>query len=102
MKSSMRDHRERRDYIRMKVDALVEVKFGQPVRTLQGICRDLSGVGMAIELKEPVEVGTEMKAFLPSPNANFPSFEPLIRVVRVTQTGEDAYLIGAEIVRGKA
>ena len=99
MSSYLRQYSEKRDFIRMRVEADITVKLGNPPRELTGICRDLSGTGMLIELSEPVAEGVEFFAALPSNNPNFPSLEANVRVLRCAARENGSYELGVEILR---
>jgi c-di-GMP-binding flagellar brake protein YcgR len=98
MKSMMRDYSEKRDFMRMKVDSAIELRLPDRSRSLQGICRDLSGTGMGIEVAEAFEIGAELDACLPSSNANFPPFQTRVRVIRITRLDNGNQRLGVEIV----
>ena len=99
MNLMMRDYSEKRDYIRMKVDAQIELRTFHPERVLRGICKDLSGTGMAIEVEDAFQPGTELSTCLPSNNESFPPFETIVRVIRCTATANGRFLLGVEIIR---
>ena len=51
---------DNRHFYRMMVNAEVKVMINDPeaARVIDGICRDLSASGMAVEIDEPLEMGT--------------------------------------------
>lgn len=99
MNMTMRNYNEKRDFIRMKVDTQVELRVCDSERVLQGICRDLSGTGMAVEINEDVAVGTNLLACLASSNSKFPPFEANVQVVRSTALPDGHYLLGMQILQ---
>lgn len=96
--SIMRDYAEKRDFIRMQVNARIELQIPKSGETLIGKCKDLSGMGMLLELDRPLEIGTEVHTSLPSNSPDFPTFETTARVVRCDTT-EDSHLAGLEITK---
>lgn len=97
MNSTMRNHSEKRDFIRMKVDTQIELRVSGSEKVLQGICRDLSGTGMAVEVDEDFAVGTRLLACLSSSNNKFPPFEANVQVIRSSTLANGRYLVGMEI-----
>jgi hypothetical protein len=96
--TGMRNYSEKRDFIRMKVDTSIILTDEANGRKYQGICRDLSGKGMSIEVDQHFLTDTELQTVLPSNNAAFSSFDTIIRVLRCTKTDNDKFLMGAEII----
>ncbi|GAA3951558.1 PilZ domain-containing protein [Allohahella marinimesophila] len=96
----MRDYSEKRNFIRMKVDAPIELRRtadeNEDAERIQGICRNLSGTGMEILVDEEIAPGTELYSTMPSNNPSFPSFETRISVLRA-HPHEDKYILGVEI-----
>ena len=99
MNQMMREYREKRDYIRMKVDTPIELKTNHSHDSFYGVCKDLSGTGMAIEVDQAFALGTELNACLPSHNKSFPPFETIVKVVRASECNNGRYLLGVEIDR---
>ncbi len=99
MSSSMRNWAEKRDFIRMSMDAPIRITTADSTRTIQGVCKDLSGTGLSIEVAEPVPTGETLQVYLASPNANLPSFEAQVQVVRCTPLADQQFLLGVEILQ---
>ena len=96
--SIMRDYAEKRDFIRMQIDAGIDLTVLATGETVQAVCKDLSGMGMLLKLKQLLQVGTEVQAVLPSNSPDFPAFKTTARVVRYEHT-DDGYLAGLAIVK---
>ena len=96
--TSMRNYAEKRDFIRMKVNTSSILTDENSGRQYEGVCRDLSGNGMSIEVDQFFLTDTELNTVLPSNNAAFSSFDTTIRVLRCTEIGNDKFLMGAEII----
>ncbi|MFE8071532.1 PilZ domain-containing protein [Marinobacteraceae bacterium S3BR75-40.1] len=95
--STMKDFSEKRDFIRMRVNTEITLTISETGETLKGVCRDLSGTGMMVEMDRPLKEGTVAHTSLPSQNPNFPSFDTKATVVRCDQEGE-RYITGFEII----
>lgn len=93
----IRDYSEKRDFIRMKVDTKITLRNGS--KNITGICRDLSGTGMLIEVEEAVTEGSELQTSLPSNNEAFPSLEAVVKIVRCKEEENGKYLLGTEILK---
>ncbi len=94
--SIIRDYSEKRDFIRMKVDTEIILSIEEPAQKIKGICRDLSGTGMLIEVNTAIAEGTSLNTSLPSSNAAFPSFETAVKVIRCTPMDNGHFMIGTE------
>lgn len=95
--SSMRDHSEKRDFIRMHVDTEIELVEEGTDRRLKGRCVDLSATGMAVEVTEQLTDGTRVHTSLPSHNPDFPPFDTYASVLRSEQLGENHWRLGLKI-----
>lgn len=101
MNSANREFQEKRNYIRMKIDTPADVELINGDVTAKGVCRDLSGGGMLVELDSPLPIGAEVRVRISSGHGHAPMLEALTEVTRVVaQPGEDASpcLLGLEIV----
>ena len=101
MNSLIKDYSEKRDFIRMQVNAEITLIVQKTNQTIKAICKDLSGTGMQIETEEAIDAGTEMHTMLPSNNESFPPFETQVVVRRCEETAEGKYLLGTEILTVK-
>ena len=88
-------YEEKRNFIRMRVETPLTLTLGD--RTLSCVCIDLSGTGMCIESKDPLQIGDEAVAFLPSYQNKFAPLNACIRINRAMEDG-DTYTYGAEII----
>jgi hypothetical protein len=94
--SPMLSRNDKRHFFRMMVNANVQILINDPEsgREITGICRDLSASGMAVEIDEPLEMGTMMHLRLESTNSSIDSLDAHAKVIRCSQEGEDLYQIG--------
>lgn len=96
MDSSEKNYNEKRDFIRMKINAVLGAKLSVEDRVIEGYCRDLSGNGMLVETTEYIEVGTLLDAEVSSDHGHSPTLKAKTRVVRVAKNPKDHYELGLE------
>ncbi len=95
----MRDYSEKRNFHRMRVNS--EIAFtDNNGESHTGICRDLSGTGMKLQVTRVFAEGTELQTSLPAASEQFPPFETLSTVLRCTPEG-DGYSLGVAIKKVK-
>ncbi|MCK7543366.1 PilZ domain-containing protein [Marinobacter bryozoorum] len=92
---TMRSYSEKRDFHRMQVNSEIQITDGDG-RSYSGICRDLSGTGMQLQVAECVPEGTLLHTVLPASSDDFPPFETEVRVLRSEPSG-DVFLLGVAI-----
>jgi c-di-GMP-binding flagellar brake protein YcgR len=92
----MLSRNDKRHFFRMMVNANVQILINDPEsgREITGICRDLSATGMAVEIDEPLEMGTLLHLRLESTNSSIDSLDAHAKVIRCSQESEDLYQIG--------
>jgi len=95
---NMRSYNEKRDFIRMKVETSVVLTLEGSNQQVEGLCKDLSGTGMLIEVSDEIKEGTVCDTRLPSNNEAFPSLDAKIKILRCSPLAENGYLLGVEIV----
>ncbi|AXT30002.1 PilZ domain-containing protein [Pseudoalteromonas tunicata] len=93
-------YEDKRNFFRMMVNAEVQLTLidSEAGRQIDGVCRDLSATGMAIEIDEPIEMNITLKVKIASSNNSVPSLEALAKVVRCTSLESNEYLLGLEII----
>ncbi|WP_027978405.1 PilZ domain-containing protein [gamma proteobacterium L18] len=92
-----RDFAEKRDFIRMTVNAKVFIKAdGQKIL---GVCRDLSSTGMQIEARSSLRVGDIVGVHLPSEHAALRDLDAQVEVVRVEELGAGLQTLGLTILQ---
>ncbi|WP_417547224.1 PilZ domain-containing protein [Marinobacter segnicrescens] len=97
MSITMRDYSEKRDFHRMQVNSEIQITDGEG-RSFTGICRDLSGTGMQLQVADFIPEGAVLHTLLPATSDQFPPFETEVRVLRTEPSG-DAFLLGVIIER---
>jgi c-di-GMP-binding flagellar brake protein YcgR len=90
---------DKRDFYRMMLnsDVTVTIIDDEANSQILATCRDLSATGMAIEMTHPLELNTNVKVSLRSANNNVQPLEVSGKIVRVTEEGNECYLVGINI-----
>ena len=100
MTSENRSYDEKRDFIRMRVDTPADIVVSNNGQKINGICRDLSGGGMQIELPVALPVGTLTEVSISSPHGHEPMLHAQAKVTRIATAPNrqpDVYLLGLQI-----
>ena len=96
MSDHERDYAEKRDFIRMRVDADVSlIHAGQEIA---GVCVDLSNSGMQIQAPRQFEVGDQLTVRIDSAHAALTGLEADTEVVWTKTNGPDQHL-GLKILK---
>ncbi len=95
MSSIDRPYNEKRDYIRMRINSVVNIR--QAGNNYKGICKDLSGAGMLIETSEPFKVGTELEISIEQKTETHLPFDAIAEVSRVDDGPDENYTVGLAI-----
>lgn len=82
-------YQEKRDFIRMRVDSPVTMAIQGETEALSGICRDLSGGGMLVEVDQTLPVGTELNVTLASSHGHAPVLQATAEVARITELADE-------------
>ncbi|OEY67140.1 PilZ domain-containing protein [Marinobacter sp. X15-166B] len=95
----MKDYTEKRSFYRMRVNSEITLtdKHGY---TRTGICRDLSGTGMQLQVSRAFAEGTELHTSLPAASDQFSPFQTVCTVLRCT-AANDGYVLGLAINKVK-
>ena len=90
---------EKRNFSRMKVDVAAQLQVGNG--NLTGMCRDLSGGGMLIELDKTLSVGTNVEVIIKSEGKNGSVLHAETTVARILSLPEQEQkcLLGLKIER---
>ncbi|MGL5998042.1 MAG: PilZ domain-containing protein [Pseudomonas proteolytica] len=96
MSANERDYAEKRDFIRMRVEADVSlIHAGQEIA---GVCLDLSSSGMQVSAQHPFNVGDQLKVRIDSEHAALKGLEADTEVVWAKKEGDDQHL-GLKILK---
>ncbi len=83
MNLANKDYQEKRNFIRMKVDTPVSIQLVSGDETYQGVCRDLSGGGLLVELATALPVGTVAEVSIKSNHGHSPMLQAKAIVSRI-------------------
>lgn len=89
MSMNSRDYLEKRDFIRMRIDSPVEVHIAGHDSPISGMCRDLSGGGMLIEVDTALPAGSEVEVTLASNHGHAPMLRAIAVVTRISGDAND-------------
>lgn len=96
-----KNYSEKRDFIRMKVNAEVTLVVDASGKEVAGKCKDLSGAGMLIEIgDEEITVGHQCLAIIKTAYEKLeePDFKARIEITRADKTESGGKMIGAAII----
>jgi hypothetical protein len=94
-----RDYSEKRDFIRMRVDAdVVLIHEGDQI---SGVCIDLSSSGMQVEAPRPFAVGDRLTVRIDSDHAALSGLEADTEVVWVKAQDSENQRLGLTILKMK-
>ncbi len=90
-----KNHDEKRDFIRMKIDS--EVIVWHDGKEYQATCKDLSGSGMLLETNTAFPLGESLDVLIQQKGSNHDPFNATAEVSRVDADAEGAYTVGLSI-----
>lgn len=94
MSSIDKSYEEKRDFIRMKIDTAVLVEVGDGREPLHGVCKDLSGGGVLLELDDEVQPGSTVTVTLETNYGHNPMLKAKASVTRCSCNESGKYLTG--------
>ncbi|MDF1645141.1 MAG: PilZ domain-containing protein [Pseudomonadales bacterium] len=101
MVDTQKNYSEKRDFIRMKVNAEVTLVVNVDGKEIPGKCKDLSGAGMLIQIAdEEISVGNQCLAIIKTAYEKLdePDFKARIEITRVDKAETGGQIIGASII----
>jgi len=96
MSNSNHDYSEKRDYIRMRLEAPVTVQHAG--REIPSLCLDLSSTGMQLEVECALKVGDKIKVHIASDHNQLKGLIAEAEVVRVTDLDNGRQNLGLAIL----
>ena len=96
MNKNDRDYSEKRDYIRMRLEAPVTLHHAG--RETSAFCLDLSSTGMQLEADSAVSLGDHVRVHIASEHNAFKGLEAEAEVVRLTDLGNGRQSLGLAIL----
>jgi hypothetical protein len=92
-----RAYKEKRDFMRLTVDAPIYLMLDTARAPLEGICKNISNTGMLIELSESLPIKTQCAVLIHTARTDRPPLEAIIEIVRQTKSKQGTFLVGAKI-----
>jgi len=91
-----KEYSEKRDYIRMFVNADISFTVNEEAKTFTGNSIDLSGKGVAFETNCELKQGDLLNLVLTADEAKVAPLELKVEVVRVESRSQNVFFIAAE------
>lgn len=96
MSQSDRAYSEKRDYIRMRLDAPVILHHAG--REIPAMCLDLSSTGMQLEAEATLRTGDKVTVHIPSEHSELAGLDAQAEVVRASDLGDGRQSLGLAIL----
>lgn len=97
MTSFQRDYEEKRDFIRMKIEAPLATTITHNGTNIEALCRDISGGGLLLEVPEAFQIGDELKVVVASDHGHSPTLTANATVTRVQAQPDNLWMLGLQI-----
>jgi hypothetical protein len=96
MSQSDRSFSEKRDFIRMRLDTNVTLRYLD--QEIVAKCIDLSSTGMQLEADSTLQVGDRVQVLISSSHAELKSLEADAEVIRVAALADGKQAVGLSIL----
>jgi hypothetical protein len=96
MSQNDRDYAEKRDYIRMRVEADITLLYAGQI--IPAVCVDLSSSGMQVHVPRSFKVGDKLSVRIDSDHAALKGLEAETEVVWLTDEEEGGQKLGLTII----
>lgn len=91
-----REYSEKRDFIRMHVDSVVQLLDGE--RQIDGTCVDLSSTGMQVVAPTSLKMGDKLRVLIPSEHPTLKGLDAETEVVRISTLEDGRQSLGLAIL----
>lgn len=98
MSTADKEYGEKRDFIRMTLNAEALIHLADQTPPIKAQCSDLSATGISLVATQPLAKGTEVGITIESPNEQFRSLDARARVLRCDARDDQTYQLGLEIL----
>lgn len=95
MSQKDRDYSEKRDFIRMPIDSIVQLVDGE--RRINGSCLDLSSTGMQVLAPTSLKIGDRLRVLIPSEHPTLKGLDAETEVVRIATLEDGQQSLGLAI-----
>lgn len=96
MSQKDRDYSEKRDFIRMPIDSVVQLVDGE--RRINGSCLDLSSTGMQVLAPTSLKIGDRLRVLIPSEHPTLKGLDAETEVVRIATLEDGQQSLGLAIL----
>jgi hypothetical protein len=96
MSRNDRDYDEKRDYIRMRVDADISLLYAGQI--IPAVCLDLSSSGMQVQAPRAFKIGDKLSVRIDSEHAALKGLEAETEVVWLTDDDQGGQKLGLTII----
>ncbi|MDB5983792.1 MAG: hypothetical protein JWQ69_4807 [Pseudomonas sp.] len=96
MSQNDRDYAEKRDYIRMRVDADITLLYAGQI--IPAVCVDLSSSGMQVQVPRSFKVGDKLSVRIDSEHSALKGLEAETEVVWLADQDEGGQKLGLTII----
>jgi hypothetical protein len=96
MSQNDRDYAEKRDYIRMRVDADISLLYAGQI--IPAVCLDLSSSGMQVQAPRSFKVGDKLSVRIDSEHAALKGLEAETEIVWLADQEEGGQKLGLTII----
>ena len=96
MSQNDRAYSEKRDYIRMRLEAAVVLHHAG--REIPALCLDLSSTGIQIEAEAALSMGDKVKVHIPSEHSELGGLDAQAEVVRISDLCDGRQSLGLAII----
>ena len=95
----MNNYNDKRNFYRMMLnrEVVVTIIDEEANTDITAICRDLSATGMAIEVDQPIALGTQVKIKIDSSSNQIQALDARGKIVRLDEESTNSYLLGIAI-----
>ncbi len=95
----MNSFNDKRNFYRMMLnrEVVVTVIDDEANSEISATCRDLSATGMALEMEQPLAVGTHVRVKVDSSGNQVQALDASGKVVRLGEESDKCYLVGISI-----
>jgi hypothetical protein len=87
-----KNYSEKRNFIRMRINTEIVLENGDG--QLTGLCKDISGSGLLIELDREIPIGTTLEAHINQNSDRHSPFRATCETARILHGENGKYLIG--------
>lgn len=96
MSTYERDYSEKRDFIRMQVEA--KVRLSAHGQTVAATCKDLSSTGLQLEAPTQLRIGDKVSVHIPSEHEQLAPLNIEAEVVRAISLDDGSQSLGLTVI----